>query len=244
MIMHRYQERSVKALPVWIPILLTVAMTAQIIWHMHRPDPIAHFHRLTPPPVQSVLEMMSLGDPVAMSKILMLWLQAHDNQPGISVPFRQLDYSMLIHWLEAILKLDPRAHYPLLAASRVYGEVPDAEKQRQILAFVAREFQKDPDHRWPWMAHAVYIARHKLKDEQLALKYARLLADKARGENVPGWAKQMHIFLLEDMGEIESAKILLGALLESGQIEDPNEQAFLYQRLAELEGKRGQTGRQ
>ena len=45
----------------------------------------------------------------------------------------------------------------------------------------------------------------------------------------------MRIFLLQDMGEIEAAKILLGGLLASGEITDAREIRFLMERLKELE---------
>ena len=231
------KERSIKNIPYWILPALLVALIIQVVWHNFRPDPVAQVADLKPPPSKEFLNVASFGDPVALSKLTMLWLQAHDNQPGISIPFKQLDYTVVTQWLAAILELDPRAHYPLLSAARVFGEVPVAEKQRQMLAFVEKEFHKDPDKRWAWLAHAAFVAKHRLKDQQLALKFAESLAEKATGENVPSWAKQMHIFLLEDMGEVESAKVLLGGLLESDQVTDPHEQVFLYQRLKELEEK-------
>ncbi len=231
------KERPVKDIPLWVLPTLLITLIIQIAWHSYRPDPIARAVDLPEPPTIETLNVLSLGDPVALSKLTMLWLQAHDNQPGISIPFRQLDYTVLTHWLETILALDPRSQYPLLSAVRVFGEVPVPEKQRQMLSLVEREFHKDPNHRWPWLAHAAFIAKHRLKDQQLALKFAKALATEATGKNVPNWAKQMQIFLLEEMGEIESAKILLGGLLESGQITDPNERAFLYERLKELEEK-------
>jgi hypothetical protein len=83
----------------------------------------------------------------------------------------------------------------------------------------------------------VFIAKHRLKDQRLALRYARALARYADEPAIPDWAKQMQIFVLEDMGELESAKVLLGGLLESGKISDPHERWFLSQRLAELEAR-------
>ena len=52
---------------------------------------------------------------------------------------------------------------------------------------------------------------------------------------MPLWARQMEIFILEDMNELEAARIMLGGLLESGGIQDPSERRFLKQRLRELE---------
>lgn len=231
------RERSISNIPIWILPILISAILIQIAWHTYRPDPVAQRVNLKSPPTIEMLNVMSFGDPIAFSKLTMLWLQAHDNQPGISIPFKQLNYTTLTQWLGRILELDPRGQYPLLSAARVFGQVPDAKKQRQILEFVEQEFLKDPNKRWPWLAHAAFVAKHRLKDQKLALQFAESLRKKATAENIPSWAKQMQIFLLEDMGEIESAKILLGGLLESGQITDQNEQAFLQQRLKELEQK-------
>jgi len=52
---------------------------------------------------------------------------------------------------------------------------------------------------------------------------------------VPLWAKQMEIFILEDMNELDAARALIGGLLERGEIHDPNELRFLQQRLEELD---------
>ena len=54
-------------------------------------------------------------------------------------------------------------------------------------------------------------------------------------KNVPFWVKEMHIYVLEDMGELESAKVLIGGLLESGAIDDEHEINFLQERLQRLE---------
>jgi hypothetical protein len=163
-----------------------------------------------------------------------LYLQAFDNQPGISIPFADLKYDVVQTWLKRILELDPHTQYPLLMASQLYGQVPDEAKQRQMLAFVYEEFLLDPDHRWPWLAHAVIMARHRLHDLPLALRYAKALTQHATGPRVPGWAKQMQIFLLEDMGEYEAAKTLLGGLLASEAVKDPHELHFLFDRLEQL----------
>ena len=81
------------------------------------------------------------------------------------------------------------------------------------------------------MAHAVFIAKHRLKDLDLALELARDLRIQASGPGVPPLVRQMELFVLEDIGDIESAKILLGSFLESGVIRDQRELDFLKQRL-------------
>jgi hypothetical protein len=103
------------------------------------------------------------------------------------------------------------------------------------LDFVHRAYLEDPDRRWPWLAHAALVAKHRLNDLPLARRYAAAIDRHTRGSDVPLWARQMEIFILEDMNELEAAKVLLGGLLESGRLHDPDEARFLRQRLEELE---------
>ena len=230
----RQQERPVGQVPRSVLVILALGLTLQIGWHYHLPAPTARADALGYAPSPASLRVASLGDDVALSKFLNLWLQMYDNQPGVSLPFKDLDYDQVKSWLQASLDMDPRGHYPLLAAVRLYGQVPDPARQQEMLEFAYEKFLEDPNHRWPWLAHAVVVARHRLKNFELALKYANALADNATGPQVPHWAQQMSIFVLEDMGETEAARVLIGGLLESGQITDPHEFRFLSERLGLL----------
>lgn len=226
-------ERPVSYVPRRVIVILIAALALQITWQALRPGPEIRITALSAPPSFSLLRVFSLGDPETLSRLLMLRLQAHDYQPGISIPFRDLDYDRLAEWLDVILELNPDSHYPLLSASRVYSEVPDEEKRRRILAFVHEKFLQNPAERWQWMAHAVYVAKHRIGDLELALEYARAIRKNVPVETAPDWAMQMELFVLEDMGETESAMVLLGGLLESGVIRDENQLEFLKQRLEE-----------
>ena len=165
------------------------------------------------------------------------WLQAFDNQPAVSLPLHALDYSIVIQWLDTILELDPEGDYPMLAAARIYGSVSDQEKKRVMMDYIYDKFRQDPNKHWRWLANAVIVAKHQLKDMPLALKYAEALAESTTSSDVPFWAKDMKIIVLEDMGEIESARVLVGGLIASGEITDPNELNFLENKIRELEEK-------
>ena len=227
--------RQLRYVPRELLVLLAVSVMVQVFWHSIRPGPLADVSELPVPPALGTLRLSTMGEPLVFAKSTMLWLQAHDNQPGVSIPFAELDYGRVIAWLGRILELDPRGQYPLLAAARLYGVIPVPEKQRLMLDFVYRAFLDDPDRRWPWLAHAAIVAKHRLKDLDLALKYARAITEHARGPDVPAWARDMTIVILEDLGELASARILIGGLLESGRVSDPHEIRFLDQKLKELE---------
>ena len=230
-------ERSIRYVPPVTLVVLIAMLAAQVWLHVSQAPATAQPRPLPAPPRAELVAALGFGDRIVIAKLAMLWLQSFDNQPGISIPFAALDYTRLIRWLEVIVQVDARAQYPLLAASRIYAEVPDPARAGAMLDFVARAFLDDPDRRWPWLAHAVYVAKHRLHDPDRALRYATALATHATGPEVPGWARQMRIFVLEDMGELEAAKVLLGGLLDSGRITDPHELRFLSQRLAELEAR-------
>jgi len=175
----------------------------QLIWHSFQEPIVAKAEDLPTPLSTRTYVLSSLGEPIAASKFLNLWLQAFDNQPGASISFHQLNYPRITKWLDTSLELDDRGHYPY----------------------------------WRWLAHVVITAKHELKDFDLALKYANALADEATGIDIPYWAKDMKIIVLEDMGQVEAAKILVGALIDSEEITDPYELNFLVQKIEVLEEK-------
>lgn len=228
------QERSLHAVPRTLMLIGALLLVLQIGWRSQQAAPSARAEALAPPPSASSIRLATLGEPITASGLLALRLQAFDNQPGISIPFAALDYTRLVAWLDTLLQLDPRANYPLLMASNLYAQVPDPERQRLMLDFTYRQFLADPARRWRFLAHDALIAKHRLHDLPLALKYARAIQAHASGTNIPHWASQMPIFILEDMGEIAEAKIELGALLASGSITDPQESHFLTERYQEL----------
>jgi len=228
-------ERPLAAVPAMVFAMLITALGLQITWQATQQRPAARAEALEAPPAVPVLRVASLGEPVALAQLMTLYLQAFDNQPGISIPFRELDYRRVIEWLETILALDPATQYPLLMATHLYGQVPDQARQRLMFDFVHTQFLRDPNHRWRWLANVTLACKHRLKDLPLALQYAREIAQLA--PDAPPWARQLHIILLEDMGEVESAKIIIGGLLDGGQIKDPYELRFLIDRLRSLEEK-------
>jgi hypothetical protein len=229
------RERPISTVPKSALGLLLLAFAAQLLWHFMQPPVTAKAENLMAPPNLASMRLASLGEPISLSKVAMLYVQAFDNQAGINLSFQQLDYAQVEAWLDRSLALDPRSQYPLFAASQLYGEINHDAKQRRMLDFIYRQFLLDPNHRWKAMAQAASLARHRLKDLALAQKYAQAIRLHATAAEVPSWAKQMEIFLLEDMNELQGAKILLGGLLQSGQINDPHEFKFLEQRLAAME---------
>jgi hypothetical protein len=205
--------------------LLALSLATQIAWEARRDTGAAAAPELPPAPGVQALRLASFGEPEALARLAMVHLQS----------YRTPDYGRLVGWLEAILELDPRSQYPLFSAARVYAETTDPARSRMALQFVYGQFLRDANRRWPSLAHAALLAKHRLKDLPLARRYAQALRQYATGSDVPPWVNQMEIFILEDLNELEAARVLIGSLVQSGTLQDPAELRFLKQRLEALE---------
>lgn len=227
-----HDERSLRVVPHWVLALFVVSLMAYGTLRATAPKPLAAAAALEMPLPVATWRTLSIGEPQALAQLLMLRLQAFDNQPGISIPFMALDYGRVTAWLKTTLALDPASQYPLMMASQLYGQVPDGARQRAMCDFVHREFAALPNVRWRWLAHCAIMARHRLKDARLALRYAEDIARHAGSAS--NWARQMRIFMLEEMGERERAMVLLGGLLAGNEVRDSKEIYFLTERLEQL----------
>src|SRR6266705_1383890 len=137
----------------------------------------------------------------------------------------------------ALLALGLAAQIGLKASSpQPRAKAQDLAPAPSIAALRLASFV-DPNRRWPWLAHAAAIAKHRLKDLPLARRYAAAIQRHATADDVPLWAKQMEIFILEDMNELKTARIMIGGYIQSGRVKDQAENRFLDERLKQLEAR-------
>ena len=86
------RHREPGQVPFAVIIALALAGLAQMVFAAARPAPAARASELDYPPGATTLRVASVGEPIGASQGLTLSLQAYDNQPGISIPFLDLDY--------------------------------------------------------------------------------------------------------------------------------------------------------
>lgn len=237
--LNRVNVRPARQVPLAVSGLLVLALALQLGWHALTPGPRGQARPIPPAPPPGALAVAAMGERATLAAGLTLWLKTRDDQPGARQTFHELDFHRVREWLEAILDLHPDSDYPLMLAVRVYGQVVNPAQQRIMLDFVHDSFGARPAQRWRWLAEATIIARHRLDDLELALEYARTLAERTQPGEAPIWARDLQSLVLEEMGEYEAAAIVLGGLLEAGEIEDRRELEFMRER---LEGLRRQAG--
>ena len=104
-------ERPVSAVPGGILVLLAVALSTQVAWQVARQANAPTASDLPPAPSVQALRLASLGEPAALARLAMVWLQAFDSRGDNALPYQRLDYTRLVGWLRAILATDPRGEY-------------------------------------------------------------------------------------------------------------------------------------
>lgn len=229
------EVRSWRAVPLGIMLLASLLLGLRILSVGHDGRGLgSQFQPLPPVPSEQTLSLFAFGDPATLGAVLLLWLQTFDSQAGRQLSYRHLDYGRLIGWLDRIHALMPRSHYPLLLATRVYSSTTDRQRMRAVLEFTHRVAMTDPARFWRWLAEAAVLAKHRLGDLPMALEIARDIRAEVPADELPHWARDLELILLEDMGEHETAYFLVQGLLDSGEVQDPDELRFLRQRLKAL----------
>lgn len=146
-------------------------------------------------------------------------------------PLAAYDYQRLDDWLALLDQLDPEADYLPTLAGFYFGQTRDPADLRRIVAYLLRIGARDPARNWRWLAHAAYLARHRLHDLPLALEVAQHLAgldDPA----VPLWARQLPAFVLAEVGEDEAARDLLRAILATDRALSGDDVRFMERYIA------------
>ncbi|TAN44569.1 MAG: hypothetical protein EPN26_16710 [Rhodospirillales bacterium] len=164
-----------------------------------------------PPPPQ-VFTIMALGDAQYLFRVMALQLQNFGDSGGKVTPLAEYDYQRLGGWFRALDDLDPVSDYVAVTAAQYYGMTPKRADVVHVVAYLREHARKDPARNWRWLAHAVYLARHRMKDNALALEVAQELA-ALPVPDLPAWTKAMPAYALADLGEREAAVALLSAIL-------------------------------
>src|SRR5260221_12245286 len=135
-------QRPLRDVPAWLWGALFAALAAQLAWQATRLPGAPAAVDLPEAPRPEALRLASFGEPEAVARLAMLYLQSFDLGGANTLPYRELDYARLVAWLGSILALDPRSGYPLFSAARIYAEIPDPARSRAGLEVVDREVSR------------------------------------------------------------------------------------------------------
>lgn len=221
--------------------LLGVLALQGLVWLWGRGH--ASLEEIVPtPPSELALKVAAMGDDQFLFRTLGLRLQSFGDSGGQVTPLTDYDYKRLQGWFLAIDGLDPTSDYIAVIAAHYYGVTPKTSDLPHVIAYLRSHAAKAPERNWRWLAHAVYLARHRLKDNRLALEIALDLAALPYPD-IPAWTKAMPAYAMADLGEREAAIALLSAIMQTdAQHLTPEEMKGMMKSIKKWQ-RQGGTGR-
>lgn len=193
--------------------LLALALALNIgLWSVtHKMQP--KWPNVPPPPPAATASLTGLGDAQFSYRLLALPLQQMGNEGGLFTPLKNYRYDRIGEWLNVLLTLDSTSNYAPHVAAFYFGATQDPKRQlRPIIEYLAKAGEAKTGYKkWRWLTQAVYLAKFKYKDDQLALSLAYRLA--ALPGEMPHWAHQMPAIISADMGDKETALRLMNSIL-------------------------------
>ena len=231
-------ERPMLLLPRPLLLGFLALFGCQLLYHhLSRAQMAANYQPLNQPLSAAVYRGIAMGSGQLLGYLLAIRLQLHDNQAGRHFRYSQIDYEVLLDWLELISVISPHSEYPVLLASRIYSQTSDPDRLRQILAFIERRFDENPQLHWRRLVEASLLAKYKLHDLERALQMAEKIARQPESVQMPQWARDFRFLLLAELNEFESAIAIIQALLQSKVVADPDEKRFLEEKLSNYQQK-------
>ncbi len=179
------------------------------------------------PPVPSKIGAMSmtLGDKEFSYRTLALMLQNFGEMGRDTTPLKDYNYDKLHDWFFLLHELDPIAdHVPMLAAHYFGGTVVPYQSSK-VVSYLSVAGKIRAPEKWRWLAQAAYLAQHRMHNLDEALKYAYQLQRLSRDYSIdmPQWARQMPVFVLNNRGEKAASRALMENLLVTEKNMHPTE---------------------
>lgn len=188
-------------------VLLNIGM-----WlYSHRHQPV--WPNVPEPPGKTSLMFSFLGDKALAYRVWAIALQNFGNAGGNYKSLADYDYDNVSLWLNLLENLEPESNFTPLLAAYYFGATTRPEQLPPIIAYLERVGSNPEGEEWRWLAHAVYLARHGMRDMPEALRLAKKLGGMYR-EGMPAWTLQMQALITaEEMGDKEAAYVLLKSML-------------------------------
>jgi len=181
-----------------------------------------------PPPDRRASAVMALSDTQFSYRFFALMLQNLGDVGRDVTPLKKYDYKRLSQWFLLLHGLDPASdHIPMIAA-HYFGATRVPADAAEVVKYLSAVGQIPVGDKWRFLAHAAFLAQHRMNDTDLALKLAyRLTEMNQEGVSMPQWARQMPAFILAEKGDKAAAREFMSNMLVTGFAEHPEEINFM-----------------
>ncbi len=205
-------------------VLITLSLQAAFWWQTRHIQ--SGWEGVPPVPSYRVAKALALGDGEFLYRVATFVLQNMGDEGNRVTPLKDYDYQRLGQWFSLLDRFNPKSEFLPVLVGYYFSQSQNPDDVRIVISFLAHIAIRDPERNWRWMAHAIYLARHRVKDMNLALTLAYRMA-AMRGAGIPIWAQRMPAFVLAEVGEKEAARDLMEAIMESEMDLDPDERDFM-----------------
>jgi hypothetical protein len=189
-----------------LPVIIAIAglALAQVVVSYFIRNLDARRDYLAPVPSEAAQDAMAFGDHQFLHRMFALEVQNAGDTGGRIVPIKNYDFGRVVGWLEVLERLDPRSSFAIGMADGYFGQTQDVHNVAPVVRFMMRDVAINPPQKWRWLYGAIYLARHRLRDDNLGLEVARQLASYDF-EGIDPWASMTPAFILEDAGDYRGA---------------------------------------
>ena len=178
-------------------------------------------------PGKDVVKALSLGDEQFYFRALALQIQNAGDTFGRFTPLKNYDYDKLSKWFHLLDSLDDTSDYIPSLATYYYSQTQNVPDVRYIVDYLYDHAARRPEKKWWWLIQAMYLANHKLKDQELALKVGAPLMG-AKG--IPLWARHFPAFIYEQQGEMQQALYVMEHVLKEYEKEKLSREDFNFMK--------------
>jgi hypothetical protein len=157
------------------------------------------------------MQLLAFGDNELYYRIMSFRMNNIGDTFGRFTPLKNYNLEKLYHWFSRLDMFDSRSNSLAILAANYFSQTQDAPQVIHMVNYLYEHSKDNPKQKWWWLTQATYLAMHKLKDNDLALKVASPLEGV---ENIPQWAQEMPAIVHEKRGEMEDAYLIMKNLLK------------------------------
>jgi hypothetical protein len=130
------------------------------------------------PPAPSSLSAITafLGDKELAYRSMSIILQSFGNNTGQIQALKDYNYPNLGTWFDLADDLNEQSDYVPFLAAYYFGASQDPSELMPVINYLRRVGTYSYEDKWRYLGQAVFLAKHKMKDNQLALQLADELA--------------------------------------------------------------------
>lgn len=217
-------------------VFLAFFLTAQagFWWHTHTRLPDMTI--VPDVPGYEALQVLSFGDEEFLFRTMAIRLSNAGDTFGRFTALYKYDLHKIYLWFTLLDRFNVRSNVLPSMAAYYFSQTQKTADVRYMVDYLYEHSAPRIQEKWWWMAQGVYLAMHKLKDNDLALKLARTLTE---ARDVPLWVNQLPAFVYEKRGEFDAALEIMENILSHTQDIEPGElrymKYFIDERIAKLD---------